>query len=610
MRRMGAVTSVNVEGGWWTSLLALVLLTAACSAGTPESSGSPDGSDPPVDIPATTASGLRSAAERVESGDAVDIFAAIAAEVLIEGTARTPSPATATDVVGALSQLDWSGILATSNPTQIGSRLEREALRALATDLRAAAASAAGSGPLSPRASTRHRPDAAAAYGLLLDPVSETRTVAEGTKSGTVGMEADRTFDESSGRETTTWSVDGDITDSETGERVTAHTEGEAYHDVCWGEDGAREGGVATATGVTTDGPKGVETSEQSRKTTVRRDADGSITVSVSVTVGDYTIGYTKSGSDMPGTETDYASEDGDRYTHTFETENGEMTVSVDKDVTWSDDGFQEALDEFSDPEKVADDTELIAESMKSPISPSIPGADEFCLKLTVDPTSGALEADGDTLSFNATVLDWNDRPVVSAIVTVEGAKLGSVAPKLGPTGTDGRWTSTYTSGDPGTETLTFEASRFGYNVRRDTSVTIGTGYAFDWSRSQSGQTATVNARSCDGTSWTGEFTFDGTPGGAEISMSATFDLQMDDAVGETDLVSTGTIGTAGTYLPMEMPYKLTITLDAENRTADVQFNRAGGGVVVAEGRRLPIPTEGFPEFAFTTPLDPPTGCP
>jgi len=606
---------VRVQHSRWIGLMALALVVTVCSTDDVEPTGTlvtTGDVSPAADVPVAAETALRTTAGQPEVGAALGVVAAGIADLQIEGRTADYEPLGPDDIVDALARLDWAEILTAGHPLQIAARIERAVL-----DTPAAARDSDPGSEAASRGATASLPTPArqsqvavlAVYEFRFDSARKEQQISDGTKSGTVGMEVDVSFDEPSGRETTTVTVDGDVTDSATGERVIAHNESKSYHDACWGEDGARESGTSTTTQVTTESATGSETSERSRKTTVRRETDGSVTIGVSVTIDGHTVGIRRGDSVASGPQGETLSTEGDQITFTIRTDEGETTVSVDKDVTFSDETIQQALDEIGDADKLDSDVESAGEALRRPLSPSSRGADEFCLKLSVDPTSGSLEADGDTLTFNATVLDWNSRPVVSAVVTVEGARLGSVSPKLGPASTEGVWTTTYTSGEEGSETLAFEAARFGYTVQRTVRLNIGSGYAFEWSRSEAGQTASVSATSCDGTSWTGDFRFEGTPGGAEISMATGFNLQVDGAIGETDLVSTGTIGTAGEYLPIEMPYSLTVTLDTEARTADVRLVRSGGGVIVAEGRRVPIPTEGFPEFVFTTQLVAPTGC-
>ncbi len=72
------------------------------------------------------------------------------------------------------------------------------------------------------------------------------------------------------------------------------------------------------------------------------------------------------------------------------------------------------------------------------------------CLKVELSPAALSLESE-ESAPIAATVLDWQDRPLV--VVTSAEATQGTFAPAFGPSGTDGVWATIYTAPDGDYET-------------------------------------------------------------------------------------------------------------------------------------------------------------
>jgi len=191
--------------------------------------------------------------------------------------------------------------------------------------------------------------------------------------------------------------------------------------------------------------------------------------------------------------------------------------------------------------------------------------------------------------------------------VEVSGARLGSVAPTIGAATGSGEWPTTYTSGDSGVEKLDFATSRFGFGVERTATITIAAGRAIQWADTKFGQTASFDASSCDDETWTGAFSFSGSPGGAELDMATEFGFETVAGHAEFEIVNSGTMGARSTELSIQMPHSVAVDIDDQEGTVAVVMTRESNTVTV-EG--FTINAGAFPEFTFNVPLTSATDCP
>ncbi|GBE20679.1 hypothetical protein BMS3Bbin01_00017 [bacterium BMS3Bbin01] len=467
-------------------LLGLVLVMGACS---PEPADQEIAGETTAGLDSTTDASeydaLRAAARGADVETAGKVMAAVLADLRNLGQAGDGEQPGPQDIVDALSRIDWAEAIGGDDARSIAANFERATVfGGVAALLGASPTTNSGSAALMVAGDTRSVPAAFAFDAASTDRqgtiAHEEGTISQGTKSGTTSMDATRTMDPDSGRETTVWTTRVDVTDSATGKRTIAETKVEISHDVCWGEDGARQAEITTTTNVTVVTAEGTKTSTTSRTTTTKRRPDGSISTSVSVTVDGVTVAHTLEDSDLSGPPTEEVSDDGETATFTIREGRSTTTVSASKEAmsvkpeVW-DEKLGEAADAMGDAERLQQDLDVLVQALQPPLTSGAPGGNQYCLKFSVDPSAASLEPDGETVAIDATVLDWQDRPVVGAIVTVSGARLGSVDPQIGPASTDGTWTTTYTSGKQGTETLTFEAARYGYKVKRTAKIKIGT---------------------------------------------------------------------------------------------------------------------------------------
>jgi hypothetical protein len=522
------------------------------------------------------------------------LTAAVATDV--SGETRADD-ATVADLADALVAVDWIGLL-TDDPATTASNLRRAML-----DVVRQTAPTSGVGTLLAAAPVRWLGGAAS---IPLVPRFETATVEVDDGGTQTTGDVEQTIDENTSKETTEASIETTGTDSNTGEAVTVSIKKTVTRDLCWAEDGTRQSSSTTETTVTRQTADGPVEATISTTVTVTVDPSGTMTASMSVTQDGYTVTITADTGAVPaGGATDTETIDGDHHTATITLEDGQTFTAE-----WDGDLDQEKLEtvaktlEEMTPD-LAEDLEDQFDNLKKPLNDTSPGGNEYCIHLTLDPFEATLGPDGETLAITATVTDWADRPLVAAVMTVTPARLGSIAPDVGSTGGSGDWQTTYTSGDTGVERLTIQAARFGFGVKRQVTITIAGGHSIHWSDSKFGQTATFDATSCDGTAWTGTFSFSGSPGGATLAMATELGFETVDGHGEVAIVNTGTIGAGGEDLSIQMPYLVAVDIDGQ--TAHVVMTRQSD-VVTVEG--FTISAAAFPEFTFDTPLTVATDCP
>ncbi len=580
----------------WISLTTVALLLGGCtsSAQSPATTEAEPAST--VAEPASTVAAqseldaapatLRAAAERIDLALLIEpMFVDAGSGTRLEGPAE---PA----LREALVAVDWISLVADTDGLTASNLL-----RSLLGVLRPPGTLASSAGDTVAPASSGER--------------STFRTLlmhAEAGEDGTTASgDVETSVDRESGKETTTFTVDSTGRNATTGAEVGVRIEGQRTRDLCWSEDGTRQSSTTTTTTVARETDGSATETTITTSTSATFDPSGAINVSASVTQDGYTATMSKGTDSLPSGESDTVTYDDGRYSASTTLEDGtSLTVSWEGDFDQA--KFDTALETF---EKMASglaeaiDDEL--ENLKKPLNDSSPGGNEYCIRLTLDPTTAQIGPDGEKLVITATITDWAERPLVAAVVNVGGARLGSVAPTIGTATSSGEWQTTYTSGDSGVEKLKFTASRFGFGVERTATITIASGLAIQWSDTKFGQTATFDAYSCDGAAWTGTFSFSGSPGGAELDMATEFGFETAAGHAEFEIINTGTMGVGSTKLSIQMPYSVTVDIDDQVGAVGVVMTRQSDTVTV-EG--FTINAGAFPEFTFNVPLTSATECP